>query len=108
MTLTNNIEAFLAEGNQLTEVKLPNANRLELLDVAGNKLTTLPAEVTQLPNLQALHVDGNQLTELPGIWALENLRDVTAARNQITVRFPAACHRSIASHCSSTPLLWRT
>lgn len=86
LPLANNVEAILAEGNKLTEVRVLNANRLELLDVAGNQISVLPAELEQLPNLQALHVDGNQLTKLPQIWAVDNLRDFTAARNKIEVR----------------------
>jgi Leucine-rich repeat (LRR) protein len=85
LTLANNVEAVLAADNMLTELQLPNANRLQFLDVSGNELTTLPSELAQLPNLQALHIDDNQLTALPDIWTAENLRDFTASRNQIEV-----------------------
>lgn len=86
LILANNVEAVLVEGNKINELRLPQAQRLELLDVAGNQLTKLPAELAALPNLQSLHVDGNLITELPGVWAVDNLRDFTAARNQIKVR----------------------
>jgi hypothetical protein len=98
MTLANNMEAILAEGNKITEIKVPNVQRLQLLDVAGNQLKTMPAELVQLPSMQSLHVDGNQLTALPSVWAVDNLRDFTAADNLIQVRLALWHSRVPAQH----------
>lgn len=86
LTLSNYIEAVRAESNQLDAVVLDNPQRLQVLDVAGNQIAALPAEVAQMSTLMALHVDGNKLKALPANWRTPHLHDLTASLNEIEVR----------------------
>ena len=42
-----------------------SSRRLRRLDLSGNQLTSVPAEIGQLTSLEELGLGGNQLTSLP-------------------------------------------
>jgi Leucine-rich repeat (LRR) protein len=54
-------------GNQLTSLpaEIGRLEKLQTLSLYNNKLTSLPAEIGQLVNLQRFNLLGNQLTTLP-------------------------------------------
>ena len=54
-------------GNQLTSVpaEIGQLTSLEELYLGGNQLTSVPAEIGQLTSLEKLRFDANQLTSLP-------------------------------------------
>ncbi|HEX8072221.1 MAG TPA: COR domain-containing protein [Pyrinomonadaceae bacterium] len=63
-------------------VQLPN---LTILHLAGNQLTSLPPVIGQLPNLTHLYLNNNQLTSLPPeIAKLTKLTELDLAGNQLT------------------------
>ena len=55
------------------------------LDLSGNQLKELPAEITQLVNLTTLYLGGNKLSELPSeIGQLTNLTTLDLSGNQLS------------------------
>jgi len=55
------------------------------LDLKGRKLTSLPAEITQLTNLTSLNLSQNELTSVPAeIAQLTNLTDLDLSFNELT------------------------
>ena len=59
---------------------------LQKIDCSCNKLTTLPAEIGQLSQLQTFYCDNNKLTVLPTeIGQLSQLREFSCSYNQLTV-----------------------
>jgi hypothetical protein len=74
-------------GDQLTELpaEVAQLRNLEKLYLTDNQLTELPAEVVQLQNLTTLDLGGNQLTELSAeIAQLQNLTELDLTDNQLT------------------------
>jgi Leucine-rich repeat (LRR) protein len=58
---------------------------LKELDLHDNQLSTLPAEIGQLTNLTSLDISNNQLSELPAeIWQLKNLTRLWLSDNQLS------------------------
>ncbi|MEH1819178.1 MAG: COR domain-containing protein [Nostoc sp.] len=58
---------------------------LEVLNLSGNGLRTLPETIARLPQLTFLDLSGNQLTELPeAIASLQQLTTLYLSRNQLT------------------------
>lgn len=103
LTLSNYIEVARVESNQLTEVVLDHPQRLQVLDVAGNKISTIPDSVAQMTTMLAIHVDGNELKALPTSWRTPHLRDLTASLNKIEVRVCVpACVSASLWLCLST------
>src|SRR6185369_13847496 len=43
------------------------ADSLEILDLSGNRLSSLPAEITRLKHLKILFVSNNEFTEFPSV-----------------------------------------
>ena len=73
--------------NQKTVLKIINKaakdGRTEL-DLSGEKLTTVPAEIGQLKNLTELRLSGNKLTSLPAEFGqLKNLTELSLGSNPI-------------------------
>ncbi|KAF5420469.1 MAG: hypothetical protein C5S44_08435 [Candidatus Methanocomedens sp.] len=55
------------------------------LDLSGNQLSELPAEIGQLANITTLKLSANQLSELPAeITQLANLTTLDLSRNQLS------------------------
>ncbi|QLE44267.1 GTPase [Nostoc sp. C052] len=58
---------------------------LEVLNLSGNGLRTLPETIARLPQLTFLDLSGNQLTTLPeAIASLQQLTTLDLSRNQLT------------------------
>ncbi len=75
------------ERNQLTTLpaEIGQLTQLQRLYLEGNQLTTLPAEIGQLTQLQRLYLEGNQLTTLPAeIGQLTHLQGLYLEGNQLT------------------------
>ena len=67
---------------RIAEARREGATELDLGDL---RLTTLPAEIADLIQLQSLQLDDNQLTALPSeIGALTQLRQLSLHNNQLT------------------------
>ncbi len=61
-------------------------SNLERLSLWGNRLTVVPAEIGQLGNLKRLSLSGTQLTDLPAeIGQLSNLQELDLSANQLMV-----------------------
>jgi len=56
---------------------------LEVLDLRGNAISTLPSEIRHLSNLHVLNVSGNKIGSLP-FECLNSLIELDAARNKLT------------------------
>lgn len=60
-------------------------NLLEELDLEGNQLTELPAQLFQLKSLKHLNVCGNALETLPlDMWQAPSLYDLNVSHNKLT------------------------
>ena len=74
---------------------------MSCLTSAGNQLTSLPAEVRQLTQLQELSLSYNQLTTLPEwIGELTSLKKLTLYGNQLTSLPAAAIDALRATRCT--------
>jgi Leucine-rich repeat (LRR) protein len=73
---------------------------LEVLDVQGNKLSTLPDEIGALANLRILNVANNQLSELPTVELSKcSLTQILATKNRISGQlFPASVTSMLRLH----------
>jgi internalin A len=74
-------------GNQLSDLpaEIGQLSNLSTLNLSMNQLSDLPAEITQLSNLTTLHLSGNQLSELPAeIGQLSNLTTLHLSGNQLS------------------------
>ncbi|NEQ58292.1 MAG: GTPase [Moorea sp. SIO4A1] len=68
----------------LTEVF--NLSQLEVLDLSGTQLKTVPESIGKLTNLTELNLSGNQLTTVPeSIGKLTNLTKLNLSGNQLTI-----------------------
>ena len=77
--------------NRLTSLppEIGHLSRLQLLDLGFNRLTSLPPEIGHLSRLQSLDLANNQLTSLPPeIGYLSNLQSLVLSNNQISVLPP--------------------
>jgi Leucine-rich repeat (LRR) protein len=54
------------------------------VDVASNKLTSLPAEMSKLVNVESIFAYGNQLTSLPDLSTLPLLTLLNVSENPLT------------------------
>ena len=62
-----------------------NASTVQHLDLSGQSLTQVPAEVFTLTNLRSLNLSKNKLMSLPAdIAKLQNLKALTINENQLT------------------------
>ncbi|NEO36773.1 MAG: GTPase [Moorea sp. SIOASIH] len=68
----------------LTEVF--NLSQLEVLDLSGKQLKTVPESIGKLTNLTTLNLSGTQLTTVPeSIGKLTNLTKLNLSGNQLTI-----------------------
>ena len=102
---------FIAADNELTEIPdaaFPDVDPenvdydsdekgnqfggLEILDIHGNLLRSLPMGFKRLQHLHSLNLSNNQLTtdDLHVVWEMEWLRDLKLAKNQLQGTFPSA------------------
>lgn len=59
--------------------------KLPDLDLANNKIKSLPDELAELPDLRSLNISNNKFTELPPVvYQLKKLKDFDAANNTIS------------------------
>jgi internalin A len=73
--------------NKLSELpaEITELANLTTLHLSGNQLSDLPAGITQLENLTTLHLNFNKLSELPaGIGQLVNLTTLNLSQNQLS------------------------
>lgn len=65
---------------------------LEILDLHGNLLRSLPMGFRRLQHLHSLNLSNNQLTtdDLHVVWEMEWLRDLKLAKNQLQGALPSA------------------
>ncbi len=77
-------------GNRLTSMPrgIGRLTALEHLTLAGNQLTSLPAELMQCEQLTRLDLAENQLTDFPNIGQLNRLKALFLNGNRLTA-FPA-------------------
>jgi len=70
------IEILNLSGNQLTslQAEVRQLTKLRILDLSNNTLTNIPAELGQLSNLEILNLQNNKLTGLP--YELGNLKNL--------------------------------
>ena len=72
-------------GNRLTSIPetIGTLQNLQVLHIGSNKLSKFPEAITQLVNLQELYIHGNQISSIPvSIVALQNLQVLDIAGNQ--------------------------
>jgi len=76
----------------LTQIPMSDIKKftlLQTLNLAGNKLTTIPPEFFSLTNLRSIYLGNNELTEIPsGIGKLENLEFISLFVNKLTTLPP--------------------
>ena len=74
-----------SSGLEKLPAEISQLQNLQELHLWGNQLTTLPAEMGQLQNLQKLYLGGNQLTTLPAeMGQLQNLQTLWLGDNKLT------------------------
>jgi Leucine-rich repeat (LRR) protein len=74
-------------GQQLTALPadVTSQNNISSLNLSNNQLTTLPASIRNLTNLQVLNVENNRLETLPPeIGLLKNLKTADFSNNRLT------------------------
>ena len=84
-----NLFALDVQDNLLTSLLLAGFDRLEYLDLSGNRLTTPPAGLAQLRHLKHLDMSDNQLTTLPAeslvdLFTVAALSTLDLAGNRLT------------------------
>ena len=71
------ISEFFSDNDELSNIRM--------LDLSGNRLTSLPDSISRLANLQSLDLSDNQLTSLPdSISRLANLQILDLDHNKLT------------------------
>lgn len=55
------------------------------IDLSGMGLLEIPGDIMQLTCLEQINLSGNKLTSLRGIEQLQNLREINAQNNNISV-----------------------
>ena len=82
----NRLQRLNLVGNNLTELPAEIGDLKELwwLSVSNNQLVSLPTSIQNLNRLKWLFLDGNNLTELPAeIGDLKELRGLSVRNNQL-------------------------
>jgi Leucine-rich repeat (LRR) protein/GTPase SAR1 family protein len=80
-TITTDAQTISAGANIST---LP-CQKLKTLNVSKNRLTALPPELFELPELQTLAASGNCIKQLPdNFWLSSSLKEVLLVKNEIT------------------------
>ena len=84
----NRLQWLDLDGNNLTELpaEISDLKELMVLKVSNNQLVGLPTSIQKLNSLRELYMDGNNLTELPAeIGGLGKLRFLFVSGNPLTV-----------------------
>eukprot|EP00045_Choanoeca_perplexa_P004233 m.36327 g.36327 ORF g.36327 m.36327 type:complete len:487 (-) comp12463_c0_seq2:51-1511(-) len=63
---------------------LEQSTSLRLLDLGGNKLTSVPASSYTIPRLEVMFLSDNAISELPSFAALTTLRVLSLKKNHLT------------------------
>lgn len=85
MTLADTLEVLDVSGNALSTLPhdLSRLTKLHTLFVSGNRLTVLPAVLGQLPRLDTLGLKANQITDVPASSLAPTLRWLILTDNRI-------------------------
>lgn len=67
----------------LKRIKRAVENKYNFLDLSLLKLTEIPVEIAQLPNLEYLFLDHNKIVDLGPLWKLEKLKTLSVSHNKI-------------------------
>ncbi|XP_062846664.1 leucine-rich repeat-containing protein 58-like, partial [Trichomycterus rosablanca] len=69
ITGLSNLQTLLAKNNRLDEFSLPkdlsSLQRLEVVNLSGNRFEQIPKQLLHLPRLQSLSFGGNRLKHIP-------------------------------------------
>ena len=82
------LEKLDLDGNKLTELpaEISDLRELRVLSVNNNQLVGLPTNIQRLTKLEKLYLYGNKLTELPAeIGDLRKLKMLSVIRNPLAV-----------------------
>ena len=82
------LEKLDLDGNKLTELpaEISDFRELRELSMSNNQLVGLPTSIQRLTKLKKLYLNGNKLTELPAeISDFRELRELSVIRNPLTV-----------------------
>lgn len=91
-SLSDSLNAYISVKitNHSQPVEIAKCVLLRYLNLASNKLTSVPGSITVLRNLQRLNLSGNQLRSLPGdLGSLSSMVELDVAHNEIE-RIPSS------------------
>ncbi|ADU66778.1 leucine-rich repeat-containing protein [Desulfurispirillum indicum S5] len=83
-TLTNLQELYASENDIADMAPLVGLSHLRVLDLWGNQIVSLPADLSGLSSLETLNLGNNQLTDIDGLAALSTLSILHLDSNQIS------------------------
>eukprot|EP01132_Coremiostelium_polycephalum_P007482 gene7482-9194_t len=84
--ICQNLRILLVNDNLLSSISVEliiNTPQLEVADFSGNRLTSIPDEISQWSRLETLGLAGNLLTDLPNLTLLPSLRNLYLLQNSL-------------------------